>query len=253
MRKKILAGNWKMNTNIADGLDLFEAVKLGWKGLESDGTLCVIAPPSTHLFHFESDVDSHIYLSAQNCSEYEKGAFTGEISAEMVRSTGASFVIVGHSERRMNFKENNEILKQKIDLALKYDLTPIYCCGETEREREENLQRDVVKSQLEEGLYHLESDDFGKVVVAYEPVWAIGTGKTATSDQAQDMHYFIRNTIKDRYDQEIAGNTSILYGGSCNPQNAKELFANEDVDGGLIGGASLQATDFIEIAKILEG
>ncbi|MBN1985572.1 MAG: triose-phosphate isomerase, partial [Prolixibacteraceae bacterium] len=190
---------------------------------------------------------NRIGVSAQNCAAEAKGAFTGEVSAEMVKSTGAEYVILGHSERREYYGETSEILNKKLALALENELTPIYCCGEPLEIREAGTQNSFVKQQLEETIFNLSPEDFKKLVIAYEPIWAIGTGKTATSDQAQEIHAFIRSTIAEKFGQEIAEGVSILYGGSCKPSNAKELFANKDVDGGLIGGASLKAEDFLGI------
>ena len=253
MRKKILAGNWKMNTSIDEGWTLYQEIQNKWKGIGNDNLICIIAPPSTHLLQLASSVKDHLFLAAQNCSEYESGAHTGENAASAIKSVGADYVIIGHSERRTNNGETNTILKSKVDQALANGLIPIYCCGESEQARDENSQESVVREQLMEGLFHLSPEEFGKVVVAYEPVWAIGTGETATPEQAQQMHSFIRNMIGEKYDTTVADALSILYVGSCNPDNADVLFANEDVDGGLIGGASLKANDFIQIANSLKG
>ena len=205
----------------------------------------VIGTPFIHLTSVVNTVDTQkINVAAQNCADKESGAYTGEVSAAMIQSTGASHVILGHSERRAYYGETAEILKVKVELALKNNLTPIFCIGEVLEERETNIHFDVVKSQIVDSLFDLSAEDFSKLVLAYEPVWAIGTGKTATADQAQEMHAFIRKTLAEKYGQKVADNCSILYGGSCNPSNAKELFANPDVDGGLIGGASLKAEDF---------
>ena len=206
----------------------------------------VICVPFTHLVSVNGVIDAPIKLGAENCSEHEKGAYTGEVSAAMVKSTGASHVILGHSERRQYFGENNEQLLAKTKLALANNLTPIFCVGEVLEERENGSYNDVVKGQVE-ALFSLSADDFSKIVIAYEPVWAIGTGKTATAEQAQDMHAHIRSVIAEKYGKDLAENTSILYGGSCKPGNAKELFAKPDVDGGLIGGAALQADSFMGI------
>jgi triosephosphate isomerase len=187
-------------------------------------------------------------LGAENCSEHVSGAYTGEISAEMVKSTGAGYVILGHSERRQYFGENNEQLKAKVELALANGLTPIFCIGEVLEERENGTYNEVVRGQVE-ALFGLSAEDFGKIILAYEPVWAIGTGKTATAEQAQDMHANIRKAIEEKYGNAVAQETSILYGGSCKPANAKELFSKEDVDGGLIGGAALKADSFMGIIE----
>jgi len=251
MRKKILAGNWKMNTNISDGLQLFSEVKSAWQEIQDNEMICIIAPPSTHLSQFIAAPEIGLYTAGQNCSEHEGGAFTGETSAAMLKSVEADYVIIGHSERRAFYGEDNILLKRKVDAAFKQGLMPIYCCGEQKSERDAGTQNKIVKQQLVEALFHLSSADFGKVVVAYEPVWAIGTGKTATPLEAQEMHSFIRSLIEEQYDINVAMNTSILYGGSCNPNNADDLFANEDVDGGLIGGASLNSSAFMQIANSL--
>jgi triosephosphate isomerase len=244
MRKNIVAGNWKMNKTLQEGIELAKELN---SILSSDKPNCdvVIATPFIHLTEVSKIVDKNIIgVSAQNCADKASGAYTGEVSAAMVKSTGADYVILGHSERRAYYGETDEILKEKVNLALENDLTPIFCIGEVLEEREAEKHFEVVKSQIEKGLFHLSTDEFSKIVLAYEPVWAIGTGKTATPDQAQEMHAFIRKTLAEKYGEEVADNTSILYGGSCKPSNAKELFVNPDVDGGLIGGASLKAEDF---------
>jgi triosephosphate isomerase len=212
-------------------------------------TLVIVCPPFPYL-EMTSDYsdDSYFMVGAQNVSDQESGAYTGEVSAAMLESMEIDYCIVGHSERRAYYGETDEIVARKVDQLLKHNLRPIVCCGEVLEEREGNRQFDVVKKQITDGLFHLSADEFSNVVIAYEPVWAIGTGKTATPDQAQEMHAFIRNLIAEKYGDEVAENTSILYGGSCKPGNAKELFANKDVDGGLIGGASLKADDFLAIA-----
>jgi len=196
---------------------------------------------------------ANVNIGAQNIHQAESGAYTGEISASQVKSVGASHVILGHSERRAYFGETDALLASKVDIALKHDLTPIFCIGETREERESGAFFDVIKTQLTDGLFHLSKEAFTSVVLAYEPVWAIGTGLTASPEQAQEVHKFIREVLADQYGQEIADNTSILYGGSCNPGNAKDLFAQADIDGGLIGGASLKSRDFIDIAKVFNG
>ncbi len=247
MRQKIVAGNWKMNTLLPDGLGLAKAVDNSTSEKTSDA-LMIIAPPFTHL-HEVGKVLSKVRLAAQNCASEESGAYTGEVSVDMIKSTGAEYVIIGHSERREYFKEDDELLAKKAKLVLSRGLNPIFCIGEVLEEREDEKHFEVVASQLKNGLFHLNKDQFLKVVVAYEPVWAIGTGKTASPEQAQEMHAFIRKQIEEKYGVEVAEETSILYGGSCKPGNAKELFANPDVDGGLIGGASLKADDFIQIVN----
>ncbi len=248
MRKNIVAGNWKMNTTLEEGVELADQVNnlLQGKNKNCDVVICV---PFTHLTSVNAVIDQNLVgLGAENCSEHEKGAYTGEVSAAMVKSTGASHVILGHSERRQYFGENNAQLLEKTKQALKNGLTPIFCVGEVLEERENGTYNDVVASQTE-ALFELPAEEFGKIVIAYEPVWAIGTGKTATAEQAQDMHAHIRQVIAGKYGKEVADNTSILYGGSCKPSNAKELFAKPDVDGGLIGGAALDAESFMGIVE----
>lgn len=220
------------------------------KALETRTPNCdvIIATPFIHLATVASTIDTgKVGVSAENCADKASGAYTGEVSAAMVASTGAKYVILGHSERRAYYNETPEILKEKVLLALANGLKVIFCIGEVLEEREAGKEYDVVKSQIEGSLFNLTADEFGKIILAYEPVWAIGTGKTATAQQAQEMHAFIRKTVADKYGAEVAENTSILYGGSCKPSNAKELFANKDVDGGLIGGASLDAEQFMGI------
>jgi triosephosphate isomerase len=248
MRKKIAAGNWKMNTTYAEGETLAKAVASRSNEVARDVTM-IVAPPFTHLCCMTWALRNvGIGVSAQNCANRESGAFTGEVSAKMLEALGVQYCILGHSERRQYYGETNAILAEKIALTLKFNLTPIFCIGEKLEERDAMRHFDVVKTQLDV-LLGLTKEDFAKVIVAYEPVWAIGTGKTATSQQAQEMHAFIRKTLADKFGAAAADATSILYGGSCNPKNAKELFAQPDVDGGLIGGASLVADDFIAIAK----
>ena len=248
MRKKIVAGNWKCNTNLQEGIELAKAVDALVASDGADDVVVVLGTPFTHLTKVVETVNTdRIGVSAQNCAAEAKGAFTGEVSAEMVKSTGAEYVILGHSERREYYNEISETLNKKLALALENGLTPIYCCGESLEIREAGTQNDFVRTQLEETIFNLSPEDFKKLIIAYEPIWAIGTGKTATSDQAQEIHAFIRSVIADKFGEEIAEGVSILYGGSCKPGNAKELFANKDVDGGLIGGAALKAEDFLGI------
>ena len=210
----------------------------------------ILGTPFIHLADVVRTVDSKLVkVSAENCADKEKGAFTGEVSAAMVKSTGAQYVILGHSERRAYYHETDEILKEKVNLALANGLKVIFCIGEVLEQREAGKQNDVVKAQIENALFHLSADDFAKIVLAYEPVWAIGTGKTATSAQAEEIHAFIRSIVAKKYGQKVADDTTILYGGSCKASNAKELFAQPDVDGGLIGGASLKAADFYGIIE----
>jgi triosephosphate isomerase len=247
MRKKIVAGNWKMNNTASQGAIL--ANELTQLKYANDVTLLVI-PPAIFIENvIDIFTDSEIKVGAQNCSNHEKGAYTGEISANMIASIGAEYIIVGHSERRAYFNETNQILSEKVNLSLKNKLTPIYCCGEVLDERESNNHFNIIKTQISEGLFHLSDAEIQQCVIAYEPVWAIGTGVTASSEQAQEMHAFIRGILSEKYNTEVAENISILYGGSCKPSNAEELFKNNDVDGGLIGGASLVAEDFIAIAN----
>ena len=239
-----------MNKTFNEADDLVNELMEKLESTELDpNTLVIVCPPFPYL-EMTSDYidDSYFMVGAQNVSDQESGAYTGEVSAAMLESMEIDYCIVGHSERRAYYGETDEIVARKVDQLLKHNLRPIVCCGEVLEEREGNRQFDVVKKQITDGLFHLSADEFGNVVIAYEPVWAIGTGKTATPDQAQEMHAFIRNLIAEKYGDEVAENTSILYGGSCKPSNAKELFANKDVDGGLIGGASLKADDFLAIA-----
>ncbi len=248
MRKKIVAGNWKCNTNLQEGIELAKAVdQLAAKEAATD-VVIVLGVPFTHLSKVAESVNTErIGVAAQNCAAEAKGAFTGEVSAEMVKSTGAEYVILGHSERREYYGETSEVLNKKLALSLNNGLTPIYCCGEPLEVREAGNQNEFVKNQLEETIFKLPESELKKLVIAYEPIWAIGTGKTATSAQAQEIHAFIRSAIAEKFGNEVAEGVSILYGGSAKPDNAPELFANKDVDGGLIGGASLKAEDFLGI------
>ena len=246
MRKNIVAGNWKMNTTVPEGVELAKGVNEALKATKANCDV-VIAVPATHLVAVNQVIDANLLgLGAENCADHKSGAYTGEVSAAMVASTGAKYVILGHSERRQYYHETAEILKEKTLLALENGLTPIFCIGEVLEERENGTYFDVIKAQVEDSLFNLSAEDFGKIVLAYEPVWAIGTGKTATADQAE-IHAFIRNLIAEKYGNEVAENTSILYGGSCKPSNAKELFAKPNVDGGLIGGAALAVDTFMGI------
>ena len=244
MRKNIVAGNWKMNKTLQEGLTLATELNSALAGSKLNCDV-VIGTPFIHLASVAAVVDSKVIaVGAQNCASKESGAYTGEISASMVKSTGANYVILGHSERREYYGETSAILNDKVALALANGLTPIYCCGEALEVRNANKQNDYVKNQLEETVFNLSADDFKKIVIAYEPIWAIGTGVTASTEQAQDMLAFLRATIVAKFGQEIADNCSILYGGSCNAKNAAELFSQPDIDGGLIGGASLKVEDF---------
>lgn len=249
MRRNIVAGNWKMNLSfeLADDLVNEIAEKLDSVELDLDVVIC---PPFPYL-ELTSDLaqESNFFAGAQNVASFDNGAYTGEVSSEMLASMNVDYCIVGHSERRKYFNETNQEIATKITKLLKDDIKPIFCLGEVLEERESGKHFDVVQKQLEESLFNLTSQEILNVVIAYEPVWAIGTGKTATSLQAQEMHAFIRSLLDKKYGNEVAEEISILYGGSCNAKNAKELFANKDVDGGLIGGASLKAEDFIAIIK----
>ena len=244
MRHKIVAGNWKMNKNLQEGVELAKELNTM---LAADKPICdvVICTPFIHLASVAQVLDQNVIgLGAENCADKASGAYTGEVSAEMVKSTGAQYVILGHSERREYYHETPEILKEKVLLAQANGLKVIFCIGESLAEREANKQNEVVKAELEGSVFNLSAEDFSKIIIAYEPIWAIGTGKTATSDQAEEIHAYIRSVIADKYGKEVAENISILYGGSCKASNAPELFAKPDIDGGLIGGASLKAADF---------
>ncbi|MES2418586.1 MAG: triose-phosphate isomerase [Bacteroidota bacterium] len=249
MRKKIVAGNWKMNMDYQEGVALFSEIVNMVRDEKNGDQVAVICAPYIHLNSLSQLAAGLVKIGAQNVHQHESGAFTGEISAKMIKSTGCEYVIIGHSERRQYFAETDTLLAQKTAIALQHHLTPIFCVGETLDERNNGSYYQVLKSQLENGIFTLSAEDFEKVVLAYEPVWAIGTGLTATPEQAQDIHAFIRAEIEAKYGVNIADNTTILYGGSCNPQNAAELFAQHDIDGGLIGGASLKSRDFVTIVK----
>ena len=246
MRKNIVAGNWKMNTTVPEGVKLAKEVNAALEGITAKCDV-VIGVPFTHLTAVKAVIGEKLGLSAENCADKVKGAYTGEVSAAMVASTGATYVILGHSERRQYYGETAETLKDKVALALENGLTPIFCIGEVLEERENGTYFDVIKAQVADSLFQLSAEDFGKIVLAYEPVWAIGTGKTATADQAQEIHAFIRGLISEKYGEQVADDTTILYGGSCKPSNAKALFEKPDVDGGLIGGAALDAQSFMGI------
>ena len=249
MRKKIVAGNWKMNMDYNEGISLFSEIVNMVKDEKIGDQIAVICAPFIHLKSLTQLSSAVVKIGAQNCHQNESGAFTGEISAKMVKSVGCEYVIIGHSERRQYFAETDELLAEKTRSALQNNLTPLFCIGETLEERNNETYFQVLERQLDHGIFTLSSDDFSKVVLAYEPVWAIGTGLTASPEQAQEIHAFIRTKIEDKYGINIANNTSILYGGSCNPKNAAELFAQKDIDGGLIGGASLNSRDFLAIVK----
>ncbi len=247
MRQKIAAGNWKMNLNYQEGSELVENIK---KSCPIDGTMVILGVPYPYLSSIVEATSgvSGIAIAAQNCHHVVKGAYTGEVSISMLESIGIKHVIVGHSERRQYNNETNEIIKTKVDLCIAHNMSPIYCCGESLDIREAGNHVEYVKGQIEESLLHLNADDISKVTIAYEPIWAIGTGVTASPDQAQEMHDSIRNILKDKYGT-VADNISILYGGSVKPANAQEIFAKADVDGGLVGGASLDAEGFLAIAN----
>jgi len=249
MRFKIVAGNWKMNQTLEEGKNLAQTIKSQEKEIPED-VKTIIIPPFIHLSEISKILEpSSIRLGAQNCADEEKGAYTGEVSAQMVQSTGAQYVIIGHSERRAYFHEDDKMLLKKLKLAIKHGLYPILCCGESLRDREENQHFEVVSRQLNNSIFELDPSAFSRVIIAYEPVWAIGTGKTATPEIAQEMHNHIRNLVQENYTEEAAKEKVILYGSSCKPSNSRELFQQPDIDGGLIGGASLKPNDFIEISK----
>ena len=248
MRKKIVAANWKMNKTLQEGKTLVNSIISGNSNAD---VIKIIFPPSLFVTAFASLLKENagFFVGVQNCYHTESGAFTGEISASAVASCGATHVIIGHSERRQYFHETAEQLKQKVNLALKHKLVAVYCVGEKLNERQSNHYFTAVKNQLQEVIFHLSESEIKNIVIAYEPVWAIGTGLTATPEQAQEMHAFIRLAVAEKYGTSVANQISILYGGSCNAKNAKELFACADVDGGLIGGASLVAEEFLQITN----
>jgi triosephosphate isomerase len=251
MRKKIVAGNWKMNMDYSAGVSVFSEIINMVKDEVTGDQQVIVCSPYIHLNSLAQLANSHaqVAVGAQNCHQKESGAYTGEISAAQIKSVGVEYVIIGHSERRQYFAESDALLAEKTVIALKNDLTPIFCIGETLEQREGNTYFEVIKEQLTSGVFVLSAEDFSKIVLAYEPVWAIGTGLTASPEQAQEIHAFIRKEIAAKYSQEVADETSILYGGSCNPKNATELFSQTDIDGGLIGGASLKSRDFLDIIK----
>ena len=245
-RARIVAGNWKMNTTYEEGRDLAKSII---DKLPASEVKVVLCPPFTHMKIVHNAITGihNLFLGAQNCHQSDSGAYTGEISAAMLQALGASYVILGHSERREYFQENDALIAQKVDQVLRHGLTPIFCCGEKWEVREQNGHQDLVASQVSNGLSHLSPEDFEKVVVAYEPVWAIGTGQTASPEQAQEMHAHIRKILAKHFGDGLADKTPILYGGSVKGSNAAELFSTPDVDGGLIGGAALNAEDFVKI------
>jgi triosephosphate isomerase len=249
MRKNIVAGNWKMNLGFDEAEDLIDQINEELETFDAKPT--IILCPSYPYLELTSDMAEEGLFScgAQNVAQWNNGAYTGEISAQMLDTIGVEYCIVGHSERRKYFKETSEEIAHKVDRLMENDIIPIFCCGEALEQREAGNHFEVVENQIKESLFHLSEEQILDLVIAYEPVWAIGTGKTATSQQAQEMHAHIRSLLEKKYSKEIAQEISILYGGSCNSKNAKELFANKDVDGGLIGGASLKKDDFIAIVK----
>ncbi|MDM8004478.1 MAG: triose-phosphate isomerase [Bacteroidota bacterium] len=252
MRKKIVAGNWKMNMDLNEGLALAESLNSHFIANPLKGREVILCTPFIHLAPVSSILTAQgISAGAQNCNDHKSGAYTGEVSATMIKSTGAGSVIIGHSERRTYYGETDELLASKTAEALRNGLRVIFCCGEVLSEREGNIHFDVVKRQLEKGLFGLSEADFSRCIIAYEPVWAIGTGVTASPAQAQEMHRFIRELVENRYGKKVAEDTTVLYGGSCKASNAAELFANPDVDGGLIGGASLVKDEFCSIVNAL--
>lgn len=252
MRKKIIAGNWKMNKTMADAQTLWtEVLQLAAEVKPTTQVVLCVPFPYLPVIKYQLN-NSSVQVGAQNCSEHEAGAYTGEVSAPMLASINIPYVIIGHSERRQYFNEDGKLLAKKVDVALKNNLIPVFCCGEVLAVREKGNHEQEVQQQVAESLFHLSAEQIQKIVIAYEPVWAIGTGKTASSQQAQDMHAVIRKQLSAKYGQSIAEEISILYGGSVKADNAKELFACADVDGGLVGGASLKAREFIDIAKAME-
>ncbi|UPT65302.1 MAG: triose-phosphate isomerase [Sphingobacteriales bacterium JAD_PAG50586_3] len=250
MRDKIVAANWKMNKSLPQAIELMQAITFG---LKQNPVACkvVIAPPFLYLERVVNETKGLAHAAAQNCCSRNNGAYTGEVSADMIQSVGASYCIVGHSERRKLYAETPDVLEAKLQRCYDHSLTPIFCIGENHAERTENRHFDVVAQQLEYVLFNFGAEEVAKTVIAYEPVWAIGTGLTASPEQAQEMHAFIRKHIADKFGLELADDISILYGGSCNAQNAAGLFAQQDIDGGLIGGAALVADDFLKICNEL--
>ncbi|MDL2262231.1 triose-phosphate isomerase [Bacteroidales bacterium OttesenSCG-928-I21] len=253
MRRKIAAGNWKMNTVLNEGLSLAEKLNTLLDGIELDNSKrVIIAVPYTHIEPIIKVVDSQkIAVAAQNCSQFDNGAYTGEISALMLKEIGVQYVIIGHSERREYFGDSNEVVSQKLAQCYKNALSPILCCGESLGEREQEKHFEVVGNQIKAALLNVDKFNIQRTIIAYEPIWAIGTGKTASPEQAQEMHAHIRKVVSELYNEEIANDISILYGGSVNAANSANLFANKDIDGGLVGGASLKANDFIQIIESL--
>jgi len=253
MRKQIAAANWKMNLSWQKGEALLDAIHSKDYQLTADRIAVFAVPfPYLHLAQLKLQDKQNVFVAAQNCSNKKSGAFTGEVSAEMLQSIDVTYCIIGHSERREYFNETNQQLAEKTDILLEHNIIPIFCCGEPLQIRETNIQNTYVGRQLQESLYHLSPEQVQQVVIAYEPIWAIGTGKTATKEQAQEMHAFIRGQLANKYGQDVANNISILYGGSVKANNAKDIFAEPDVDGGLVGGASLVADEFSVIIDSLK-
>ncbi|CAN5731408.1 triose-phosphate isomerase [soil metagenome] len=253
MRKQIAAANWKMNLTLQQGEQLLDAIIAKPHSLSADQQ-AVFAVPFPYLAMAQQKIagKNNVFIAAQNCYSKKSGAYTGETSVEMLQSLGISVVVLGHSERREYFNESNQLLADKVNICLEYNMTPIFCCGEPLNIREASTQNEYVAKQLEESLFHLSAEQIQKVVIAYEPIWAIGTGKTATSAQAQEMHAFLRSVLAGKYGNDVADNISILYGGSVKGANAKEIFSQPDVDGGLVGGASLLADEFVTIINSLK-
>ncbi|HIE15323.1 MAG TPA: triose-phosphate isomerase [Bacteroidales bacterium] len=252
MRKKIVAGNWKMNTTIDEAVLLAENINrlLANSKKDIDNVSVILFPPYPFIHSVSKIINTHrIGIGSQNIANKAQGAFTGEVSAKMIASMNAGYTIIGHSERRIYYNETNDLLRQKIDLALENNLTVVFCCGEQEESRDSGEYFKIIENQLSTTILNLSANQMSHIIVAYEPVWAIGTGKTASPEQAQEIHAFIRMLIKNKFNDFVAENTSILYGGSCKPSNAKDLFSQTDIDGGLIGGASLKAEDFIQIIE----
>lgn len=253
MRKQIAAANWKMNLTIDKAETLLAEIIAAEINLE-ENHFAVFAVPFPYLQIAQRKIENtkNFFIAAQNCYSKKSGAYTGEVSVEMLQSLNVKYVVLGHSERREYFQESNQFLAEKLNIALEYNITPIFCCGEPLSIRDAQTQNQFVAKQLEESLFHFSKDDVQKIVIAYEPIWAIGTGKTATSEQAQEMHAYLRKVLADKFGKEIAENISILYGGSVKASNAKEIFSQPDVDGGLVGGASLIAAEFITIINSLK-
>jgi triosephosphate isomerase len=248
MRKKIVAGNWKMNKSWPEAMELANGLASNSSTFPADVQV-ILAPPALYLHGLQSELPKSIALAAQNCSQHESGAFTGEISAGMLKSMNVHFSVIGHSERRQYFGETNDIIREKVDACLRNGVTPIFCCGESLSERNAEKHFTTVATQVQQALFHLSADQIQRVIIAYEPVWAIGTGVTASNEQAEEMHAYIRSLIAENYGSDVANAISILYGGSVNAANAAELFACPNVDGGLVGGASLKAADFTTIIQ----